>query len=343
MGIEDINQILKERVPHAFTYIPLRSFQGYAIAIDAACWLFANKSGALKDALQRTTDAVGGVDQGLIIAGLTDAVIRFLARLMASNITPIWILDGETRPEKKAAQERRTSAKGKIKDKIETEKIRLLSLHPLERVSADAEFRRLLLNNIFVTKEEIMTISSIVASMGVPVIVAPHDAEALGSVLALEKKVAAVWTTDTDVYLFGIPIAIKGFAGYVGGEQQVEVVLPSLAIQGLGMSMAEFVDLCIILQCDFNVRMKGNGKAFALKIIEEHRSIEAGMSAYPTKPWDDLCHVRCRQIFTPFPSSIPTTSLRLDKTRLEAFNAIRMDRDLAQAFHHLPDPQPSPW
>lgn len=343
MGIEDLRDLLKEKVPQTYTTAPLRSFSGYVVAIDAAWWTYTYKSGALNEALGKTSDAVGGIDQAIINGSLVDSLVRFIGRLVAYNITPIWILDGETRPEKKAAQERRKDKKSKVKEQIEAEKARLLQLHPLERVSADAEFRRLLKNNIYVTSEEAGIVNSTVAAMGIPVITAPHDAEAFACMLALEKKVAAVWTIDSDVFLFGIAINIRSTIGYTGAEPTVEVGLPQLAIQGLGMSLAQFVDMGIILQCDFNVRMKGNGMAFAHKAITQYGSIEATMAAFPNKPWPDLCHVRCREIFSPHPTGIPFDALRVAKERLVEFNETRHDRDLTMGLRNLTDPIPSPW
>ena len=47
------------------------------------------------------------------------------------------------------------------------------------------------------------------------------------------------------------------------------------AISGLDLTRAQFVDLCIMLGCDYCDSIRGVGPKTALKLIREHKSIEA--------------------------------------------------------------------
>ena len=45
-------------------------------------------------------------------------------------------------------------------------------------------------------------------------------------------------------------------------------------LDGLGLSMDQFVDLCILLGCDYCDKIRGVGPKSAYKMIQEHGSIE---------------------------------------------------------------------
>merc|ERR1711971_1443846 len=46
------------------------------------------------------------------------------------------------------------------------------------------------------------------------------------------------------------------------------------ALQGLELTMEQFVDLCILMGCDYSDTIKGIGPINALKLIKEHENIE---------------------------------------------------------------------
>ena len=46
------------------------------------------------------------------------------------------------------------------------------------------------------------------------------------------------------------------------------------AIAGLDMTKEQFIDLCILLGCDYCESIKGIGQATAFKLIKEHGSLD---------------------------------------------------------------------
>jgi len=46
------------------------------------------------------------------------------------------------------------------------------------------------------------------------------------------------------------------------------------ALEGLGMSMPQFIELCILLGCDYLEPIKGIGPKSALKLMKEYGSLE---------------------------------------------------------------------
>ncbi len=48
----------------------------------------------------------------------------------------------------------------------------------------------------------------------------------------------------------------------------------SFCLQGLGMSMDRFIDLCIMCGCDYANNIRGIGPMRSLQLIQKHGSIE---------------------------------------------------------------------
>ncbi|XP_044076302.1 probable flap endonuclease 1 homolog isoform X2 [Siniperca chuatsi] len=108
--------------------------------------------------------------------------------------------------------------------------------------------------------------------LGVPVIQAPGDAEARCARLVREGTVDAVASEDMDTLPFGANILIRQLNAKKDGEV-IEYSLPKL-LEKLQISHEEFVDLCILLGCDYCEKITGLGPRRALTLIQKHRTIE---------------------------------------------------------------------
>lgn len=108
--------------------------------------------------------------------------------------------------------------------------------------------------------------------LGVPVIQAPGDAEALCAQLVREGTVHAVASEDMDTLPFGANILIRQLNAKKDSEV-IEYSLPKL-LEKLQIGHKEFVDLCILLGCDYCEKIPGLGPKRALTLIQKHRTIE---------------------------------------------------------------------
>ncbi|KAF0047173.1 hypothetical protein F2P81_000806 [Scophthalmus maximus] len=101
---------------------------------------------------------------------------------------------------------------------------------------------------------------------------APGDAEALCAQLVREGTADAVASEDMDTLPFGANILIRQLNAKRDSEV-VEYSLPKL-LEKLQISQEEFVDLCILLGCDYCDKITGLGPKKALTLIQKHRTIE---------------------------------------------------------------------
>ncbi|XP_076001082.1 putative flap endonuclease 1 homolog [Genypterus blacodes] len=108
--------------------------------------------------------------------------------------------------------------------------------------------------------------------LGVPSIQAPGDGEAMCAQLVTEGKVDAVASEDMDTLAFGAKILIRQLNAKKD-NQVIEYSLPKL-LDCLKISHEEFVDLCILLGCDYCDKIPGLGPKKALKLIQQHHTID---------------------------------------------------------------------
>ncbi|KAM6919906.1 putative flap endonuclease 1 homolog isoform 1-T2 [Lycodopsis pacificus] len=173
------------------------------------------------------------------LTGLFFRTLTFLEH----DIKPVFVFDGKPPEEKTAVLEKRAEAAG-------------LS-SPNLTGAASAQTRDCL---------------QLLKLLGVPVIQAPGDAEALCARLVREGTVDAVASEDMDTLPFGANILIR----QLNASRDSEVVEYSLTklLEKLQISHEEFVDLCILLGCDYCDKIAGLGPKRALTLIQKHRTIE---------------------------------------------------------------------
>lgn len=177
-----------------------------------------------------------------LLSPLTGLFFRTLT-FLEHDIKPVFVFDGKPPVEKTPVLERRAEAAGWSPRKL----------------TGTASYQ---------TKDS----AELLKRMGVPVLQAPGDAEALCARLVREGVVDAVASEDMDTLPFGADVLIRQLNAKRYSEV-VEYSLPKL-LEKLQISHEELVDLCILLGCDYCDKIPGLGPKKALALIKKHRTIE---------------------------------------------------------------------
>lgn len=177
-----------------------------------------------------------------LLSPLTGLFFRTLT-FLEHGIKPVFVFDGKPPGEKKAVLEKRAQTAGRN----------------YSNWTGTASSQ---------TKECLQ----LLRYLGVPVIQAPGDAEALCAQLVREGTVHAVASEDMDTLPFGANILIRQLNAKKDSEV-IEYSLPKL-LEKLQIGHKEFVDLCILLGCDYCEKIPGLGPKRALTLIQKHRTIE---------------------------------------------------------------------
>jgi flap endonuclease-1 len=114
-------------------------------------------------------------------------------------------------------------------------------------------------------------VRDVLAAMGVAHVQAPGEAEAQMAALAQTGFADSVSTEDLDALVFGANTVVMGLDAT---SKTVSVVSRDKLLHALGLTAHQFVDLCILLGCDYTGTIPGIGMVNALNLIQKHKSIE---------------------------------------------------------------------
>lgn len=87
-----------------------------------------------------------------------------------------------------------------------------------------------------------------------------------------------------DTLCFSTPVLLRHLTFSEQRKMPITEVELLKSLEGLELSMPQFVDLCILLGCDYLEPIKGVGPATALKLIKEHKNLEGVIAHIKANP-----------------------------------------------------------
>lgn len=277
MGILDINPTLEKADPNIRKPVNAEKFYGTRIYVDAYRWLYANMSIAHKSVIMETDVLREEPNRKKSFKLLIQIFLDFYLKWVSLKMYPVIGFDGKSAPEKCSAHKKRNKAKLATQEKIDAFKEKLKT-QDLLTMPDPREYKKLLAQKNWVSKDEIAEFKELVKNLGIPYLVATGEAEKLGSSLVIEGKCSTIFTTDTDPLAYGSPSMIQDLrsesTSASGPLFNITETRLDDCYRVLGIGRDKFVDFCILLGCDYNDRIFGYGPVKALKLIKDHGSIE---------------------------------------------------------------------
>lgn len=77
-----------------------------------------------------------------------------------------------------------------------------------------------------------------------------------------------------DTLTFNAPILYRHLTFSEAKKEPISEINLKVALEGLQMEMSQFIDLCILLGCDYLEPIKGIGPKSALKLVREFGGLE---------------------------------------------------------------------
>jgi len=195
-------------------------------------------------------------------------------RIVDNGIKPLYVFDGAP-PKLKSGELAKRFARKTEATQAQEEAKETGTAEEVEKFS-----RR----TVRVTREHNDECKRLLTLMGVPYIVAPTEAEAQCAVLARAGKVYAAASEDMDTLCFDTPILLRHLTF---SEQKKEPILEihlDRVLHGLEMERRQFIDLCILLGCDYVDPIPKIGPQTALNLIREHGTLEKVVEYISTDP-----------------------------------------------------------
>lgn len=152
--------------------------------------------------------------------------------------------------------------------------------------------------------------------LGVPVIQAPSEAEATCAALVEKGRAWGAVTEDMDALPFGCTRLIRNLKA--DKKKNIEEYnLPEI-LQNLQMTQEQFIDLCILLGCDYTSKIKGLGVKKAIKMMQKYGTIEGILPNINPKDRipPDFHYQEARKLFLE-PDVVDVTSLNLEWKKVD--------------------------
>ncbi|XP_076624433.1 flap structure-specific endonuclease 1 [Colletes latitarsis] len=257
MGILGLSKLIADIAPHAIKERELKHYFGRKVAIDASMCLYQFLIAVRSEGAQLTT-----VD-GETTSHLMGTFYRTI-RLVENGVKPVYVFDGKP-PNLKGGELAKRAEK-----RDEAQKL-LQAAQEAGNVEDMEKFNRRLVK---VTKEHAEEVKQLLQLMGIPYVDAPCEAEAQCSALVKAGKVFATATEDMDALTFGCNVLLRRLTFSESRKMPVQEFHFDKVLEDLELNHDEFIDLCIMLGCDYTSSIKGVGPKRAIELIKTHRSLE---------------------------------------------------------------------
>ncbi|UDD62910.1 Elongation of fatty acids protein 2 [Aspergillus flavus] len=283
MGIKHLYQVIAENAPDAIKAGDIKNHFGRK---DASMSIYSFLIAVRSEGQQLMSDT------GETTSHLMGMFYRTL-RMVDNGIKPLYVFDGAPPKLKSGELAKRTARKAEATEAHEEAK---------ETGTAE-DVEKFSRRTVRVTRDHNAECKKLLKLMGIPYIDAPTEAEAQCAVLARAGKVYAAASEDMDTLCFEAPILLRHLTF---SEQRKEPILEihlSRALEGLDMDRKQFIDLCILLGCDYLEPIPKVGPNTALKLIREFGSLEKvveHMESDPKKKYvipEDWPYQDARELF----------------------------------------------
>lgn len=309
MGIKsNFNQFIRETCPDAFEQAHLSEYAYTKVAIDISLYMHKYK-------------AVCG-DRWLT------AFLNLITSMRRNEIHCVFIFDGEAPPEKNQERSERRNNKEKLENSVydlemayeeyqrtgvisdviknmyakrRSPPVRLLKkqTETIDMVWVEKKIKQKR-NQIYqVGPADFELAKRLFRILNVPFFTAPTEAEKMCSKLCIDNMVSAVVSEDTDVLAYGSPIFLTKIDTSTDTCTRINY---NYLLESLGLTQAQFLDLCILCGTDYNKNIPKIGSKTAYKYILTHNDID-GIANDTDLDISVLNHHRVRELFNVFPEN----------------------------------------
>ncbi|SPO07605.1 probable DNA repair endonuclease rad2 [Cephalotrichum gorgonifer] len=297
MGIKALSSVIKEHAPDAIKEGEIKNHFGRKVAIvrpdpePSSRSIFSMSIYsfliAVRSEGQQLTD-----ESGQTTSHLMGMFYRTL-RMVDNGIKPLYVFDGAP-PKLKS---------GELAKRFQRKKEAHEGYEEARETGTAEDMEKFARRTVRVTREHNAECQRLLGLMGVPYIVAPTEAEAQCAALARAGKVYAAASEDMDTLCFDSPVLLRHLTFSEQRKEPIQEIRVEKVLEGLGMDRKQFVDLCILLGCDYLDPIPKIGPTTAVKLIREHGSLEKVVESIEKDPKerykipDDWPYQDARELF----------------------------------------------
>jgi flap endonuclease-1 len=256
MGIKHLNKFFRTQCGESIKSITIAELSGKKIAVDISIYMYKYES----------NDA------------LIENMYLMLATFRQYNIIPVFIFDGKPPAEKKALLQKRKEDKKEAEKEYNILKQKLENNNVLEDEKEEIISNMDLLKKqfIYITRQKISIVKSLIRSYGETYYDAPGEADELFVLLVLKNKVWACLSEDMDMFVYGCTRVIR----YLSLANRTAVLYDMKGILiNLGITQKELREICVLSGTDYNIqncdKIKNNPNLYdIIKLFNKYKKEE---------------------------------------------------------------------
>jgi hypothetical protein len=233
MGIKHLNRFLRDEAQSSINFISLEELSGKKLAVDISIYMYKYAS------------------EGCLL----ENIYLMLSTFRHYNIEPVFIFDGKPPPEKKELLQKRKEDKLDAENEYKMLKKQLDSccIDDIEKHELIANMDILKKKFIYISKNDIDNVKSLIRAYGASYYDAPGEADELCAWLVIKNKVWACLSEDMDMFVYGCGYVIR----YLSLLNKTAVLYDTKGIlNSLGITQKELKQICVISGTDYSFNKK---------------------------------------------------------------------------------------
>lgn len=288
MGINGLTKFLKDNIDEddiqdaISTVNAFNTLNGTIAVVDTSIYIHQYVS-AVKASVDDFKTSDGRITTHI------QAIISKALSLIKKKIKPIFVIDGKPSENKDMTLEKRKSNRKKASLRIKeiNKKIKIITpqIEKIPLDCADVEQHLELFNELMnlreekvkmmkrtvsVSQDQTQDIIKVLGMLGIPCVCAPEEADPQCASLVKSGIGDYVASEDLDILTFGAPVLMRSLNAK---NEAMQMSLDGI-LKGLKITYEQFVDVCILLGCDYTPTIKGLGKKKILPLIKQYGSID---------------------------------------------------------------------
>lgn len=198
--------------------------------------------------------------------------INFNKFLISKNINPIFIFDGKSPEEKINTTLKRRSVRKKNIEKLKILREDLAKCtNKTGQIKLIKKIKSKEKNCMYPLQSDYINLRKIFKKSKINYILSECEADMCAAALFKKKIIKAIISEDTDHLTYGIGFVIKKISI---GCSDILILSLDRILKSLNITHSMFVDICILLGCDYSSRVNGFGIVKTNELISKYKNIE---------------------------------------------------------------------
>lgn len=271
MGIKGLVKWIKTYAPSGIEMVNFDKMKNKRLGIDASILMYRAELAIKGSGFEMRND------KGEITSHLY--VIFFnTIKMLQNNILPIYVFDGKPNELKNKLLEEREVKKEKIQKELTNKK--------LTKNLTKEQINKMELQTFCINTKMHDDLIKMLSLMGIPYIQAESEADSLLAYMNINGYIDGVISEDTDICAFGATDLYKNVFTHMNIKTKhlIEHIQYKNILKELKWSQEQFVEMAILLGCDYAPHIKGIGMVSATELINNKKTLQEISQEQPVTP-----------------------------------------------------------